>query len=131
MKQRKDLFVAWAEALGRTPAWWKTVLPAMLFSVILIGGYIFTAYTSHEMHKFAQHNEKLYRTVMSCDFISFAMHGGNPLGYQNYFKWNYAKWRKAPERTWLEKILFWDTGIIYDASNPPTEYQYPFLGVKN
>jgi len=129
MKWKRDPFTAWIEAQGKAPLW-KTALSAILVSVILMGGWIFTAYTSHEMHRAAQHNEKLYKTVMSCDLISFMMHGGNPVGYQNYYKWHYAKWRQDSKRTWFQKVMFWDVGIIYDAGNPPPEYQYPFLGKK-
>ena len=57
----------------------------------------------------------------------FGLNGGYPIGYSNYGKWVYAKWRADPKRTTLEKILFWDRGILYDASNPPEEYPYPLL----
>jgi len=132
MKWKRDPFLAWIEAQARLSKHSLRVLTmALLISVILIGGWIFTAYTSHEMHRATQHNEKLYKAVMSCDLISFMMHSGNPVGYQNYYKWHYAKWRQDPKRTRLEKFLFWDKGIFYDASNPPAEYQYSFLGTKN
>jgi len=130
MEYKKDLFGAWIEAQAKMP-FWRTVLAAVLTSVILVGGYVFTAYISHEAHRVAQYDENLYKIVISCDLISFVMYGGNPVGYQNYFKWNYAKWRNDLERTWLEKFLFWNKGIFYDASNPSAEYQYQFLGTKN
>jgi len=82
---------------------------------------------NHEIRKFSQHHKTIYEIVRTSDFIDFVMNGGGALGYENYYKWTYAKWRASPKRTTFQKIMFWDVGLLYDASNPPKEYAYPLL----
>ena len=54
---------------------------------------------------------------------------GGDIGYNNYYKWQYATWRKSPDRNIFEKIMFWDRGLLfYDASNPPKKYRYEQTG---
>lgn len=84
-------------------------------------------YVNIEIRKTAQHNEKLYGVVMTIDMMEFVMNGGGSFGYENYFKWSYAKWRNDEKRTFFEKIMFWNAGILYYAANPPEEYQYPLV----
>ena len=80
---------------------------------------------SHAFRASAQENATFYQVMLAVDAMDFVTAGGGPLGYENYFKWGYATWRKSPERIWRQKAFFWDTGLIYDASNPPKEYAYP------
>lgn len=84
-------------------------------------------YAGKEIRLASQHNKFINTFVMSTDCITFQQSGGGPVGYDNYYKWIYAKWRADPKRTTFEKIMFWRIGIFYDASNPPEAYQYPFL----
>lgn len=107
---------------------WKLrwVLVLMIIALIHFG----SIFLNHKIHQVAQHNKALHEIVMTTDGIAFMLGGGGSSGYQNYYKWQYAKWRADPERTRLQKIMFWDKGILYDASDPPDEYQYPFLGEK-
>lgn len=104
----------------------KWVLIVAIIVLINIGSNLL----DHKIRQVAQHNETLHEIVMVTDAMSFMTGGGGPIGYKNYYKWQYAKWRADPERTWFEKAMFWNGGILYDASDPPDEYQYPFLGKK-
>jgi len=79
----------------------------------------------HTFRTAAQENATLYQVMLAGDEMDFMTAGGGSFGYDNSFKWSYATWRKSPERTWLQKALFWDRGFLYDASNPPKEYAYP------
>jgi hypothetical protein len=81
----------------------------------------------HQIRIAAQQNEGLYKVMQVRDGLGFLMCGGDQFTYRNQFKWEYAQWLNSPERTWLEKSLFWKTGILWDASDPPDEYQYPPL----
>jgi hypothetical protein len=81
--------------------------------------------------KYAQHHPLAYEVMLSLDLYAFLQNGGGPIGYSNSSKFQYAKWRASPERTMLEKALFWDTGIFYYTGNPPKEYSYPPLFEKN
>ena len=99
----------------------RLVRPFMVIIVLLVIGGI----ASHVFRTAAQQNKALYQVMLTMDTMTFMTGGGGSFDYDNYFKWCYATWRKSPERTWREKILFWDTGFFYDASNPPKEYEYP------
>jgi hypothetical protein len=77
---------------------------------------------NHQIRKFSQNHKTIYEVVMVSDLVSFALNGGGAFEYQNYYKWSYAKWRIDPKRTTFQKIMFWDVGLLYDASNPPKEY---------
>lgn len=107
---------------------WKLRWVLILLLVVLIN--IGSISLNHKIHQAAQHNKTLHEIVITTDGIAFMLGGGGPFGYQNYYKWQYAKWRADPERTRLQKIMFKNKGILYDASDPPDEYQYPFLGKK-
>lgn len=111
---------------------WKLrwILGCVLSLMLIVLTNIGPIFLNHKIHQVAQHNKTLYEIVMTTDGMAFMFSGGDSLGYQNYYKYQYAKWRADPERTRLQKIMFWDKGILYDASNPPDEYQYPFLGKK-
>lgn len=106
---------------------WKLRWIPILAIIVLL--WIGSGFLNHKIHQAAQYNKTLYEIVMVTDGMSFFISGGDP-GYKNYYKWQYAKWRADPERTRIQKIMFWDKGFLYDASNPPDEYQYPFLGKK-
>lgn len=107
---------------------WKLRWVPTLMLIALI--YIGSDFLNHKIHQVAQYNKTLHEIVMTTDGIAFMFGGGDKFGYQNYYKYQYAKWRADPERTRLQKIMFWDKSILYDASDPPDEYQYPFLGKK-
>ncbi|MFC1656505.1 hypothetical protein ACFL14_00865 [Patescibacteria group bacterium] len=93
----------------------------------MCGIIMFTTWVDHSLRSAAQQNEGMYQAMLVIDGMTFMQNGGGALGYQNYFKWEYAKWINSPERTRWQKAAFWDTGIFYDASDPPEEYRYPPL----
>ncbi|MFA6325186.1 MAG: hypothetical protein WCX46_03090 [Candidatus Paceibacterota bacterium] len=101
----------------------KNLFKCILFclAVILCHGINYGA------RKMSQKNETLHNIIMDVDFYCFVTDGGGGFGYRNYYKWEYAKWRKDPKRTIFEKMMFWDLGILYDATSPPEEYEYPLL----
>ena len=86
-----------------------------------------SSYLSHQFRQNAQENESLYTAMLNIDAFSFVTAGGGAVGYDNYYKWRYSHWINSPERSWLERILFWDQGIFYDATAPPEHYRYPTL----
>lgn len=97
-----------------------------ILSIFVLGNMM-----DHQFRVAAQNNETLYQVMLTADLAGFIATGGDPVGYRNYFKWSYATWRKSPERTWWQKALFWNAGFLYDASNPPQQYQYvPHLPTK-
>ena len=65
--------------------------------------------------------------MLSLDLMDFTMAGGGEIGYNNYYKYHYVKWLKSSERTWFQKLMFWDVFI----DNPPENYKYPSLYEKN
>lgn len=89
--------------------------------------FLIFRYVGQEIRKVSQHNKFVHEVLMTTDFIAFQQNGGGSFGYDNYYKWTYAKWRADPKRTVFEKMMFWDIGFFYNASNPPEEYKYPFL----
>ncbi len=103
--------------------WISGCVSSLILIVLMNIGPIFL---NHKIHQAVQHNKILHEIVMTTDGIAFTLGGGGPIGYQNYYKWHYVKWLKSPERTWFQKLMFWD--VFPDA--PPDEYQYPFLGKK-
>ena len=102
-------------------------MKTFFFCVIFIVLSIINNVLDHKIRTFAQKNKTLHEIIMTTDLCSFAMNGGDPLNYNNYYKWTYAKWINDEKRTTFEKIIFWKTGFFYDASNPPREYRYPLL----
>ena len=99
------------------------------FIVCIVG--LFIIYLSYgldnKIRKFSQNNELAYEVIRVFDGVTFISNGGGSFGYNNYYKWSYAKWMQNEERTFFEKVLFWDVGILYVANNPPKEYEYPRL----
>jgi hypothetical protein len=79
----------------------------------------------NKLRTVAQNNKNLYGIIMASDLCTFAINGGDQFGYNNYFKWHYAKWINDPKRTTFERMMFWRVGIIYDATDPPDEYEFP------
>jgi len=109
----------------------RKFLVCLTILVILFGIHLSSAYLNHKIHQASQYNKTLREIVLTLDSFDFLTAGGGAIGYANYYKWHYAKWRKDPERTPFQKFLFWDKGFFYLADDPPSEYQYPFLGAKN
>jgi len=101
--------------------------PIIVFCVVLLVIHIGLGYADHQFRIAAQQNENLYEVMLIMDGFGFVSGGGEPFTYRNKYKWEYAQWLNSPDRTWLEKTLFWKTGFFWDASNPPDEYQYPPL----
>lgn len=101
----------------------KTVFKVAIWITV----FLVFRYVGQETRKVSQRNKFVHEVLMVTDLIEFQQSGGGPFGYDNYFKWTYAKWRADPERTVFEKMMYWDIGFFYDASNPPKEYKYPFL----
>ena len=99
----------------------KIFVALIVVSVIATGSII----ANHKFRTVAQKHETIYETMLVLDLMDFVATGGGFLGHSNYFKWCYAKWRSSSERTILEKALFWNFGVLYDARIPPKEYQYP------
>ena len=99
------------------------------FFSIVIWITIFLAfhYIGQETRKISQCNKFVHEALIVTDFIAFQQNGGGSFGYNNYFKWIYAKWRADPKRTTFEKIMFWNVGLFYEATNPPEKYKYPFV----
>lgn len=102
----------------------------VLILLVILSFNLCSVYVNHKIHQAGQHNKVIHEIVMQLDFMDFMVAGGGAFGYANYYKYHYAKWRQDPKRTWIQKVMFWDKGFMYDASNPPEEYQYPFLGEK-
>lgn len=99
--------------------------PMFLVVVVFIAIPVLSGLSSHAFRVSAQGNATLYQAMITVDAMSFLTAGGGSFGYDNYFKWYYATWRKSPERACWQKVLFWDAGFLYEASNPPKEYPYP------
>ena len=104
----------------------KNLKTFFIWSIILALSFL-THKIGSEIRKVSQNNKILHEIIVTTDFISFTQNGGGPFGYENYYKWLYSKWRVDPRRTVFEKIMFWNAGIFYEATNPPEEYEYPFL----
>jgi hypothetical protein len=98
-------------------------LAVLAFIALVVGLH----YGEHKVRQAAQTNPTLFAIVQNVDAASFLTSGGDAFGYSNYFKWHYATWLKSPDRTLGERFMFWRTGWMYDASNPPAEYMYPPL----
>ena len=98
----------------------KIFVALIIVSVIATGSII----ANHKFRTVAQKHEIIYETMLVLDLMDFVATGGGFFGYNNYFKWCYTKWRSSSNRTILEKILFWNSSILYDAISPPKEYQY-------
>lgn len=71
----------------------------------------------------AQHSKPLWEFMLVLDAMDFIYGGGGEIGYDNFWKWNYARGLKAEDRLWV-RLFFWDRGIFYDATNPPERYAY-------
>jgi hypothetical protein len=93
--------------------------------VVFIAMIVLPYYIEHQVRTYAQYHPTLYNVMIALDYTNFVNNGGGFFGYSNYFKWRYAKWINSPDRTIVERLLFWKWGIFYDATNPPNEYQYP------
>ncbi len=103
-------------------------LGILVVTIVVIGGLsVLSQAGEHFVRQKAQHNERLHQVVLALDAHSFMMCGGDPIGFNNHFKWAYAKWRNDPARTWIEKAIFWNEGIGWTAKNPPDQYRYPPL----
>ena len=103
----------------------RWLLIFVLLNTIMFAGQ----YAEHKFRTAAQKNETLYTVMLSMDAIGFIAWSGGDIGYNNYYKWQYATWRKSPDRNIFEKIMFWDRGLLfYDASNPPKKYRYEQTG---
>lgn len=113
----------WLNLKGDIP---DTMKVFFVISIILALNLCF-AFSSHKIHIWAQHNKSLYKIISISDCMEFMCNGGGSFGYQNQYKWAYAKWINNPERTPLQKAFFWECGFLYDATDPPEEYQYPPL----
>ncbi|HPI67186.1 MAG TPA: hypothetical protein PKZ16_01405 [bacterium] len=100
----------------------KIVIISLIFISCLCQSLV-----AHKLHSWAQHNKNLYKILEITDLVGFISSGGESFGYANQYKWSYARWLNNPKRTTIEKLLFWKVGILYDATNPPDEYQYPPL----
>ncbi|MCD6149975.1 hypothetical protein J7J13_04310 [bacterium] len=98
----------------------KIFVALIIVFVIATGSII----ANHKFRTVAQKHEIIYETMLVLDLMDFVATGGGFLGYSNYFKWCYAKWRNS-DRTMLEKALFWNFGVLYDAISPLKEYRYP------
>jgi hypothetical protein len=98
------------------------ILGIAVFMVVMT--IVSTAF-SHEMRAKAQHNPHLYELMLLHDGFTFFHSGGDSFGYQNYFKWQYAKVLQDPKTSILTKIMFWPVGIFYVATNPPEKYAFP------
>jgi len=103
---------------------WKLRWVLVLMIIVLI--HIGSIFLNHKIHQAAQYNKTLHEIVMITDGMSFMTGAGGPISYKNYYKWHYVKWLRSPERTRLQKIMFWD--VFW--KELPDEYQYPFLGEK-
>jgi len=101
----------------------KTIFICLMFLTV----FILSNKVSHKIRTASQQNKTLHEVIKSADFMDFFTNGGGSLSYENYYKWSYSKWRNNPNRTSLEKILFWNAGFVYDATNAPKEYPYPLL----
>ena len=99
----------------------------ILFFAIWIIVIILMQWTSNEIRKASQKNRTFYEVMMTVDLLGFTQNGGGSFGYQNYYKWQYATWINSPERTKVQRIMFWKVGFFYDATNPSEEYKYPLL----
>lgn len=102
---------------------WKILLVALLILAMNLA----TTTISHKAREIAQHNTRLYDLMLIHDAHAFMTAGGGNFGYQNYFKWQYAKALQDPQTPLFTKILFWQRGLFYDAADPPNQYQYPPL----
>lgn len=96
-----------------------------LMIIVILSLHLLSKTASHTFRTAAQQSQPLYQVMLATDLMDFATVGGDPISYDNYYKWVYATWRNSPERTWWQKALFWNVGIVYDASHPPLEYAYP------
>lgn len=102
----------------------QKIFLAMVIMIMLGMG---NRWIEHQVRLKAQHNERLYNLMIYCDGFTFLSAGGDWLGYQNYFKWQYARTLQDPATPILTRIMFWDSGIFYSAANPPSRYDYPPL----
>ena len=92
--------------------------------ILMVMLSVATMVVGHHLRSAAQNSQALYEVMLAADVADFLMTGGGAYSYQNYYKWQYATWRNSPERTWVERALFWNVGFLYDATSPPAEYQY-------
>lgn len=95
------------------------------FWIVFIAMTLVSTYLGHKSRLYCQQHKVAYEIMLFSDAIGFVCNGGDSFGYGNYFKWSYAKWINSPDRNIIERLLFWNFGIIYDATNPSAEYQYP------
>lgn len=100
-------------------------LKILVILCFLVAMNLATTGFSHLMRTKAQYDSRLYELMLIHDGFTFLNSGGDAFGYQNYFKWQYAKALKDPKTPELTKFLFWPVGIFYSAINPPKEYAYP------
>ncbi|MFH1667543.1 MAG: hypothetical protein ABH884_00780 [Candidatus Komeilibacteria bacterium] len=104
------------------------MIKIMATIILCLSLIITSSLIEHKVRTYAQSHEGVHNIVMTLDMMDFIATGGDHFGYSNFYKWNYAKWINSPDRTILQKALFWKTGFLYDANFPPAEYKYPFKG---
>ncbi|MFA5158117.1 MAG: hypothetical protein WC451_02930 [Patescibacteria group bacterium] len=97
---------------------WRKVVLMLTFALVSV-------VVGHHFRSAAQRSPALYELMLAADLHTFLTSGGEPVGYDNYFKWTYAIWLADPRTSRLAKVLFWRAGFLYDASSPPAEYRYP------
>jgi hypothetical protein len=103
-------------------------MKVIAFIVICLAFIITSSLVEHKVRTYSQTHEEVHNVMMVLDMMDFVATGGDHFGYSNFYKWNYAKWINSPDRTKLQKALFWKTGLFYDANFPPENYKYPFQG---
>lgn len=99
----------------------KSIKLSVIISVVVTIHIGFAVGEQHLRNR-AQSSQKLYEWMLRYDAFTFVTTGGDSFGYNNYFKWHYAKSLK--NKSWLN-LVCWPIGILYDASDPPKEYAYP------
>lgn len=83
-------------------------------------------FVEHQTRTYAQHNKGAYDLMITFDMVTFCINGGDPFTYNNHTKWWYSNWINNPNRTTVEKILFWKIGLFYNTTTAPKEYKYEF-----
>ena len=103
----------------------KKIFLIFILVIIFFASNSISTIISDKLRNHAQNNEKFYELMIHYDAYTFLTTGGDSFTYNNYFKWQYAHMLQSSNTPIIFKFLFWDTGIFYNASNPPANYKYP------
>ncbi|PIR44821.1 MAG: hypothetical protein COV10_02975 [Candidatus Vogelbacteria bacterium CG10_big_fil_rev_8_21_14_0_10_51_16] len=105
---------------------------------IIVALFLASSWGNDQLRAWGQCSEFAETVVRSLDLMDFIHSSGGPVtfGYENYYRWAYAKSLQGEDRPVWHRLTFWKKGFLCDFGSlvpPPDKYPYPRLwrkGVK-